>query len=210
MRKIKEYSGFIVMIASIFVFGLMGKSTEMGMAVVASALLLVFLNLEKFSKFKGAGFEAELRGKIDEADIIIKQLKELAISLISTNLDILSDANRVQGSSFENDHKLFYGLVKLSKSLNIKDESVDDSIKRYRNIKAWDMVNSIATDVFQNIGGRASENFFNQVEEKIGKAGFSRAPDIKKFRGLLKDENIGRTYDEKLSKIENFLAEVRE
>lgn len=43
----------------------LGKPTEMGLAIMAGALGLAFANLDKFSKFKGGGFEAELRDKIE-------------------------------------------------------------------------------------------------------------------------------------------------
>mgnify|MGYP003388239945 CR=1 FL=1 len=41
-------------------YGFLSKPTEMGLAVLAGALGLAFSNLDKISKFKGAGFEAEM------------------------------------------------------------------------------------------------------------------------------------------------------
>jgi hypothetical protein len=38
----------------------MSMATEMGLAILAGALGLAFSNLDKISKFKGAGFEAEM------------------------------------------------------------------------------------------------------------------------------------------------------
>ena len=42
------------------VYGFMEKPTEMGLAVLAGALGLAFSNIDKISRFKGAGFEAEM------------------------------------------------------------------------------------------------------------------------------------------------------
>jgi hypothetical protein len=42
------------------IYGFMSMATEMGLAILAGALGLAFSNLDKISKFKGAGFEAEM------------------------------------------------------------------------------------------------------------------------------------------------------
>ncbi len=41
-------------------YGFTGATGEMGLAIVAGAIGLAFANLDKISKFKGAGFEAEM------------------------------------------------------------------------------------------------------------------------------------------------------
>jgi hypothetical protein len=48
--------GVLLVISSIL--GLVGRPTEMSIAVVAGALGLAFSNIDKIAKFKGAGFEA--------------------------------------------------------------------------------------------------------------------------------------------------------
>lgn len=50
--------GMLLVISSIY--GFIEKPAEMGMAVLAGALGLAFSNLDKISRFKGAGFEAEM------------------------------------------------------------------------------------------------------------------------------------------------------
>ena len=42
-------------------YGFIGKPTEMGLAIIAGALGLAFSNIDRISRFKGAGFEAEMR-----------------------------------------------------------------------------------------------------------------------------------------------------
>ncbi|MDP3795594.1 MAG: hypothetical protein Q8R06_00390 [Polaromonas sp.] len=46
-------------------FGYIGKPTEMGLSILASVLALAFTNIDKIRKFKGAGFEAEMRDKVE-------------------------------------------------------------------------------------------------------------------------------------------------
>jgi hypothetical protein len=52
---------FLVLLVASSALGFMGKPTEMGLAIIAGALGLAFSNIDKLSKFKGAGFEAEMR-----------------------------------------------------------------------------------------------------------------------------------------------------
>lgn len=43
------------------IYGFMGLAAEMGLAILAGVLGLAFSNIDKISKFKGAGFEAEMK-----------------------------------------------------------------------------------------------------------------------------------------------------
>lgn len=72
MMKEKFYSkdnlqiaSFIVLLGCSFFLGILGKSAEMGLSILAGAISLAFLNIDKIKKFKGAGFEAEMREKIE-------------------------------------------------------------------------------------------------------------------------------------------------
>ena len=42
------------------IFGFMNMVEEMGLAILAGSIGLAFANIDKISKFKGAGFEAEM------------------------------------------------------------------------------------------------------------------------------------------------------
>lgn len=52
---------FAVLLLVSSALGFLGKPTEMGLAIIAGALGLAFSNIDKLSKFKGAGFEAEMK-----------------------------------------------------------------------------------------------------------------------------------------------------
>ncbi len=104
-------------------------TAEMGIAVAASCVFLAFANLDKFTKFKGAGFEAELRGVVTEANATIHELKELAKPLIRTNFEILAQANRMQGSNFDKTHDLFDQLQSLQNKLQLDDDQIEKSKK---------------------------------------------------------------------------------
>ena len=67
------------------VFGAFKMPAEMGWAIASIGLALIFANLEKFSRFKGAGFEAELRTAVEKTYAAIEELKELSLVLSGAN-----------------------------------------------------------------------------------------------------------------------------
>ena len=60
-----QIASFVVLLGCSFFLGLLGKSAEMGLSILAGAISLAFLNIDKIKKFKGAGFEAEMQEKIE-------------------------------------------------------------------------------------------------------------------------------------------------
>jgi len=67
-------------------FGKHKRFKEMGFSILAFCLALAFTNLDKFAKFKGGGFEAELRTQelksaVKETYAALDQLKQLALAL---------------------------------------------------------------------------------------------------------------------------------
>lgn len=83
MRNFVEISSFVVILVGSIIFGLLGKPIEMGLLIASGAVSLFFLNLEKFSSFKAAGIEANLRDKIEavvekETEPFIKQSSDLS------------------------------------------------------------------------------------------------------------------------------------
>ncbi len=65
MRRISNIASLVVLLGISTILGFLGKVAEMGLATTAGFLGLVFSNLEQFSRFKGGGFEAEMREKLE-------------------------------------------------------------------------------------------------------------------------------------------------
>lgn len=61
IKTLTQTSSFAVLLVVSSIFGFMAMPTEMGLAILAGALGLGFSNIEKISRFKGAGFEAEMK-----------------------------------------------------------------------------------------------------------------------------------------------------
>ncbi|GLX86977.1 hypothetical protein tloyanaT_32300 [Thalassotalea loyana] len=55
-----QISSFVVLLVVSSIYGFLSLSTEMGLAILAGSIGLAFSNIDKISKFKGAGFEAEM------------------------------------------------------------------------------------------------------------------------------------------------------
>ncbi len=200
LNRILKIIGYILLICSIFLFGLKGMTAEMGIAVAASALFLAFVNLDKFKKFKGAGFEAELKQTIEEANATIENLKEVAKPLIETNYILLAKANRFPAAAFDKSHEVFDQLIKLQLKIGLVDTSLEKAKSSYINIHAWDMVN----DISQIIELPEQNQFFIKFRETIGNTNYKDAPNIKKFKELLLGKNLNPDCKRKLSLLDDY------
>ena len=64
VQAILSIATFAFLFVGSAVFGLKGQAAEMALVVLASALALAFLNIDKIQRFKGGGFEAEMRQQL--------------------------------------------------------------------------------------------------------------------------------------------------
>jgi hypothetical protein len=69
-------------------FGYKGLAAEMGLMIVAGAVFLSFLNIDKFKAFKGAGFSAELKDTLDKASATKVELEALSLKIESQLEDL--------------------------------------------------------------------------------------------------------------------------
>ncbi len=72
------------------VFGFLELPAEMGLSIVGCALALTFANLDKFRRFKGAGFEAVLKETVKHlAPVSANNLAGVTKSLVSSKEEFL-------------------------------------------------------------------------------------------------------------------------
>ena len=64
MNSVILFVSAIVLLIVSSVLGFMSMPTEMGLAILSGALGMAFSNIDKISEFKGAGFEAKIKGQI--------------------------------------------------------------------------------------------------------------------------------------------------
>ena len=202
MNKIIKLIGFVLIILSVFVFGLKGQSTEMGIAVIASSIFLAFANLDKFAKFKGAGFEAELRAVVDDANASIEQLRAVAIPLAIVNLQFLVRNNRwndgtmimTQGNTvFSDKYNLFDDICNLIDSVNLVDERLDKLRKEYIIISAWDMVKEIISDLNGN------------YKKILGDSSFDSKPNFNDLFEYVSQIEVSTEVVQKIDSLKDFI-----
>ncbi len=80
MKTTIQVISYLILLGVSVVLGFMGKPAEMGLAIVAGAIGLAFSDIGKFSRIKGAGFEAELREKLEVVEAVIEKETEPSIS----------------------------------------------------------------------------------------------------------------------------------
>jgi len=77
MKSKVSIASFTTILGGGILFGVLSRPTEMGLAIIAGAISLTFLNLDKFRKFRGAGFEAEL---VEQIQAVIEKETEQSFS----------------------------------------------------------------------------------------------------------------------------------
>jgi len=76
IKKIAEVLSFSVLLGASLVFGCLGMNSEMGLSILAGAVSLVFLNLEKIASFKGGGFEIITKEQKEQIQAVIEKETE--------------------------------------------------------------------------------------------------------------------------------------
>ena len=187
---LKNIIAFTVLIISIFTFGLKGMATEMGIAVAGSLALLAFANLDKFDKFKAAGFEAELRKVVNEASATLDHLKAVATPLIIATLDVMSGSGRWDGLDLKKQNQIFDSLDEVRTSLGITDNLLRDTQLRFLNMQAWDMLLTVIQEQPELAGKR---EIGNAISSEIGQHNPLITPDIQKFEKFLMQHEVDVT-----------------
>lgn len=128
-------------------FGYLGKPTEMGLSIVGGAVASAFLNLEKFDRFKGAGFEAEMRRVASEASATLENLKDVAKPLCRSALAQLINEGRIGGMDLTEKTNYKNEIVSLAKGLNIYDEGIESQIHKFDRYHIWDLYQNIEREI---------------------------------------------------------------
>lgn len=80
----------IFTLGATFYFGSIGQYQAIWGVLGAGFLIMAFSNIDKLSRFKGAGFEAEMRQKIEDAYATLENLQDLAVTLVESLIILLA------------------------------------------------------------------------------------------------------------------------
>lgn len=202
MQLKKDFFSIIlimIMLIGVFYFGVESKPTEMGLIIIACAICLSFANIGRIQKFKGAGFEAEMKKAVDKAYATTENIKALAEPLIISTLDNLTFAGRWGGMDSERKHELKESIDKIVNSLEI-DHS--EAISAQNNFHFWhglDHINYLTT-----IMGKKQINNREVAEEimKLFDPSLSELPSEIQLR-----DSLSGLDDEEINKLEPYIKD---
>lgn len=147
-KQIIEFISFSTLFLGSLYFGFNGQPTEMGLAIVCGFTGFALVNLDKFSKIKAAGFEAELREKIEA---VIEKETEY-------ELDISGEVKQTPPDT---------------KSIDNQTRKVIDALQHHRY--TWRYLGGIRKDTMLNTSEiKSSLNWLIQngyVKQTLGKHG---------------------------------------
>lgn len=90
IRRIISFIFILLMISLSIYMAFNGKELAASICILSFSFGIAFLNLDKFSKIKGAGFEAELREAVHEANVAIDELRNVLISVAEPTISLLA------------------------------------------------------------------------------------------------------------------------
>ena len=117
--------GGLLTVGLAVMFGVMGKPTEMGIVVLVGAIVLAFLNIDKIQRFKGAGFEAEMKRAVEEANATIEQLREVAATASEAILTDLMAGNFMSGTTLEKRLELHDQLMGNLRDIGASEKQIE-------------------------------------------------------------------------------------
>lgn len=136
----KEVFSVLFLLGPSMAFGFMGKTTEMGLAIIAGGLASAFLNLDKLQEFKGGGLEIKLREAVNEAYVTIENLKSVSKPLLIATLNLLIYGNRWGGIGKKKNHDIWEMVNSTINSLDIQsDGEVEVARKAYISLNTRDL-----------------------------------------------------------------------
>lgn len=195
-------------------FGIMGKPTEMGIIVIAGAIAVAFLNIDKIQKFKGAGFEAEMKRAVEEANATINQLREVAATSSEVILTDLMAGNFMDGTTLEKRLKLHDQLIENLKEIGASKGQIEKADEMWRRGVGIIFHRGIRVALEgrekpYEINRKAEKHVLDASMEFQNLLEFEEwhAPTAKELRKFIEVRNVmNPTVDELLNDYEEFLS----
>ena len=130
--KVITIIGSLLTLCLAVMFGVMGKPTEMGIIVVAGAIALAFFNIDKIQKFKGAGFEAEMKRAVEEANATIELLREVAATSSEAILTDLMAGNFMSGTTLAKRLDLHDQIICNLKDIGASEKQIEKADEMWK------------------------------------------------------------------------------
>lgn len=159
-----RWISLLLIIVPTIYFGYAGKPTEMGLAIVAGSLASAFLNLDRFTRVKGAGVELEMKEVIKEAYATIDSLKSVAKSLCDYSLFQLTYGDRFMPNTvkkIEHQEK----IISLAKEIEVYTDSYKKQECNFFLLMSWDLYREILHTINSDDQFEESSKVIEKLEE---------------------------------------------
>lgn len=140
---------FIPFIPSL-IFGYLEKDSAMSISAGIGIIILIFINIDKFKKFKGIGIEAELKEIITEGQETIKEMRSLALKLVDPILTIVAIYNKMQHLDVEYQFETRDNVIKALKELKTNKSEIDKAVKFFNDYFTLIHANVVYYRVIEN------------------------------------------------------------
>jgi hypothetical protein len=124
--------GALLMLTLAMALALLGKPTEMGLIIVAGAIATAFLNIDRIQRFKGAGFEAEMRQAVEQAHASVDELRNLAAISAESILTTLMAGNFMHGMTLAKRVDLHDRLINSLQGLGVPQPQINAAEEMWR------------------------------------------------------------------------------
>jgi hypothetical protein len=172
---LKTFFTLLVVLAPGLYFGYNGKTVEMGMAIILGGVAAVFLNIDKFSRFKFGNMEGELRQAVKEAYATIEHIKEIAAPLMIMSISNLSFAGRWSSLGISEKYQMIEQVSNGAKAIGLDNNNdINHAINVFHRLHTWDYYEYIASHYLQiehpifeelrSVMDRATENFISEAK----------------------------------------------
>lgn len=194
--SLKNFIGYTALIISIFGFGFAKETAAMGIGVAGSAIFLVFANVDKFVRFKGAGFEAEMREFVSDANATVDNLRSVATPLISSYITNLSNEGMLFSVDTESKRKRYEEILELQIELGINHPSINKAKRQFLTLQSRQAVLDLARklDPTEEEDDSSKHNYLelhSKLNNELGDWVADENPDLNKAEELLYKEYDG-------------------
>lgn len=138
-KLILFFISFFYTLGATFFFGIIQRPTEMGLVLLSGALCMAFANIDKMAKFKGAGFEAEMKNAIDKAYATIEEVQQIGCKSAAAVLEVTAAFGRYGGGTTTLRRlQIRDNLVTSLKRLGVNNEDIREAQKGFDRWLAFD------------------------------------------------------------------------
>ena len=155
---------YVLLIAALALFAYGGflsylDKTDAAVATYAAAVVcLIFVFLKQFSRFKAFGIEAELKEKIQEADVLLNQLRNLIAPISELLFTMVARAGRWDSAIPRKDsYRMMSQFEGQLAQLGVPTNTIEDAKKEWHQFNLLDLSRPIAEEIIERIHIVASE-----------------------------------------------------